>query len=59
VDVEEVFTHEYIGTDRLHITNGDKTDEKAITEWRKTVESYSTKKYIFLKEYFNFPVFRF
>jgi hypothetical protein len=38
--VKEVFTHEYVGTDKLRISRIDKTDEKAITEWRKSSAGY-------------------
>ncbi|MDR1225921.1 MAG: hypothetical protein LBK47_03370 [Prevotellaceae bacterium] len=40
MNVKEVFTHEYVGADKLCITNIDETDEKTITEWRKSNAGY-------------------
>jgi hypothetical protein len=39
VDVTDSF-HKYADANKLHITNGDKTDDKNITEWRKATDGY-------------------
>jgi len=39
VDITD-FSHEYIGADKLRITNGNKVDEKEIIEWKKITDGY-------------------